>query len=183
MFFYFCRKRRQELGGCDGKWGIFAMGIPGRVGYQCSNFYRKLIERREVQDPNYALDEAGKVRYLKVKVSADMLLLFFFNFFLSLFVFYVFCYLHTLHVPCTFVFLFFSLFFLRLPSSSFSFILQGKGKQRTVVHKNSTTDPLGGVNALQRGSSPSKYIAVPAPRPKVVKATVRMCVCVCYWYM
>ena len=45
------------------------MGIPGRVGYQCSNFYRKLIEKNEVQDSNYALDEAGKVRYLKVKVS------------------------------------------------------------------------------------------------------------------
>jgi hypothetical protein len=60
-------KRRKELGGCDGQWGLFALGVPGRVGYQCSNFYRKLIENREVEDPNYALDENGKARYLKVK--------------------------------------------------------------------------------------------------------------------
>ena len=52
------------------------MGIPGRVGYQCSNFYRKLIEKNEVQDSNYALDEAGKVRYLKVKVSRKISLYF-----------------------------------------------------------------------------------------------------------
>ena len=44
-----------------------------------------------------------------------------------------------------------------------------------MVHTNSTTGQitLGIVNSLQRSSSPSKYIAVPAPRPKVVKATVR----------
>jgi hypothetical protein len=131
LFFYFCRKRRQELGGCDGKWGIFAMGIPGRVGYQCSNFYRKLIERREVQDPNYALDEAGKVRYLKVKVSADMLLLFFLNFFLSLFVFYVFFLLLLTHSSCALHFCFLILLSL-LPSSSFVFLLfYSSGKRKT----------------------------------------------------
>src|SRR4051812_19926888 len=32
--------RLSELGGANGQWGIFAMKIPGRVGYQCSNFYR-----------------------------------------------------------------------------------------------------------------------------------------------
>jgi hypothetical protein len=32
-------KRLGEMGAC-GKWGIFSMTIPGRVGYQCSNFYR-----------------------------------------------------------------------------------------------------------------------------------------------
>merc|ERR1711865_586847 len=60
-------KRRKELNGCDGKWGIFAMKIPGRVGYQCSNFYRKLIEKGELKDPKYSLDENGKARYLKIK--------------------------------------------------------------------------------------------------------------------
>ena len=130
MFFYFCRKRRQELGGCDGKWGIFAMGIPGRVGYQCSNFYRKLIERREVQDPNYALDEAGKVRYLKVKVSADMLLLFFFKLFSFFVCFFVFLLLLT-HSSCALHFCFLILLSL-LPSSSFVFLLfYSSGKRKT----------------------------------------------------
>jgi hypothetical protein len=31
--------RKAELG-IDGQWGLFAMKIPGRVGYQCANFYR-----------------------------------------------------------------------------------------------------------------------------------------------
>lgn len=26
------------------EWGLFSVGIPGRVGYQCSNFYRRLIK-------------------------------------------------------------------------------------------------------------------------------------------
>lgn len=30
----------EEMGGIDGKWGVFSMVIPGRVGYQCANFYR-----------------------------------------------------------------------------------------------------------------------------------------------
>lgn len=32
-------KRVKEIG-VNGQWGIFSMVIPGRVGYQCSNFYR-----------------------------------------------------------------------------------------------------------------------------------------------
>ncbi|RHZ67009.1 hypothetical protein Glove_303g36 [Diversispora epigaea] len=50
--------------GSDGQWGIFSMTIPGRVGYQCSNFYRLLIETGRVKDPNYVLDEKGKAHYL-----------------------------------------------------------------------------------------------------------------------
>jgi len=57
-------QRMKEVG-CDGKWGIFSMKIPGRVGYQCSNFYRHLIERKEISDPNYILDQKGKACYLK----------------------------------------------------------------------------------------------------------------------
>jgi hypothetical protein len=40
------------------------MAIPGRVGYQCSNFYRHLIEKNIVQDPNYVLDEKGKAHFV-----------------------------------------------------------------------------------------------------------------------
>eukprot|EP00123_Amoebidium_parasiticum_P006181 comp17201_c0_seq1/m.16131 comp17201_c0_seq1/g.16131 ORF comp17201_c0_seq1/g.16131 comp17201_c0_seq1/m.16131 type:complete len:528 (-) comp17201_c0_seq1:483-2066(-) len=50
--------------GADGQWGIFSMKIPGRVGYQCSNYYRSLIEKKKIVDPNYFLDEKGKCRYL-----------------------------------------------------------------------------------------------------------------------
>ncbi len=32
--------QRVEEIGVNGQWGIFSMVIPGRVGYQCSNFYR-----------------------------------------------------------------------------------------------------------------------------------------------
>ncbi|KAJ1981082.1 hypothetical protein H4R33_005328 [Dimargaris cristalligena] len=56
-------KRLAELG-ADGQWGIFSMAVPGRVGYQCSNYYRHLIETRQLHDPNYVLDDRGKAHYL-----------------------------------------------------------------------------------------------------------------------
>ena len=59
MFFY----RLKELGGANGQWGLFSMAIPGRVGYQCSNFYRMLIETKAIKDPNYFLDDKGKAHY------------------------------------------------------------------------------------------------------------------------
>lgn len=57
--------------GANGQWGIFAMKVPGRVGYQCSNFYRLLVETNEIQDPNYVLDAKGKAHYLFDKKTAD----------------------------------------------------------------------------------------------------------------
>ena len=59
-------ERRDQIG-INGQWGIFAMKIPGRVGYQCSNYYRKLIQKKELTDPNYVLDAKGKVHFLKTK--------------------------------------------------------------------------------------------------------------------
>ncbi|KAI9226722.1 MAG: hypothetical protein DHS80DRAFT_18313, partial [Piptocephalis tieghemiana] len=55
--------RLKEVG-ANGQWGIFSQTIPGRVGYQCSNFYRHLLETRVLHDPNYFLDEKGKAKYL-----------------------------------------------------------------------------------------------------------------------
>lgn len=49
--------------GADGNWGIFSTVIPGRVGYQCSNFYRKLLDEGVVRDPNYFQDSRGKWHY------------------------------------------------------------------------------------------------------------------------
>ena len=37
------------------------MQIPGRVGYQCSNFYRQLIKEGVIHDENYSFDENGKL--------------------------------------------------------------------------------------------------------------------------
>ncbi|KAI9319028.1 hypothetical protein BX666DRAFT_1922411 [Dichotomocladium elegans] len=62
---------RLEEVGANGQWGIFAMKIPGRVGYQCSNFYRLLVETGEINDPNYVLDEKGKAHYLFDKKTAN----------------------------------------------------------------------------------------------------------------
>eukprot|EP00824_Muranothrix_gubernata_P008773 TRINITY_DN21317_c0_g1_i4.p1 TRINITY_DN21317_c0_g1~~TRINITY_DN21317_c0_g1_i4.p1 ORF type:complete len:609 (+),score=130.18 TRINITY_DN21317_c0_g1_i4:95-1828(+) len=61
-------KRCNELYGPgelpNGQWGIFSQTIPGRVGYQCSNFYRALIKCGRVVDPSYFLDERGNVHYI-----------------------------------------------------------------------------------------------------------------------
>ncbi|KAI8338233.1 hypothetical protein BC941DRAFT_424983 [Chlamydoabsidia padenii] len=62
--------RLDELG-ANGQWGIFAMTIPGRVGYQCSNFYRLLVETGKVKDPNYVLDAKGKAHYLFDKKNSN----------------------------------------------------------------------------------------------------------------
>lgn len=47
--------------GVDYQWGIFSMQIPGRVGYQCSNYYRQLIKEGVIHDDNYTFDESGKL--------------------------------------------------------------------------------------------------------------------------
>ncbi|EAX96244.1 Myb-like DNA-binding domain containing protein [Trichomonas vaginalis G3] len=58
-------------------WGLFARNIPGRVGYQCNAFYKKLIASGELQEiapdikftplPAKAVDENGKVIVRKRK--------------------------------------------------------------------------------------------------------------------
>ncbi|ORZ13419.1 hypothetical protein BCR41DRAFT_355701 [Lobosporangium transversale] len=63
-------ERLAEIG-ANGQWGIFSMTIPGRVGYQCSNYYRLLVETNQIQDPNYVLDEKGKAHYLFDKKGAN----------------------------------------------------------------------------------------------------------------
>lgn len=50
--------------GADGKWGLFALKMPGRVGYQCANFYRQLLARGEIVDDNYMLDDKGKFKFV-----------------------------------------------------------------------------------------------------------------------
>lgn len=60
-------KRVKEFRGnsttMNGDWGLFSLTIPGRVGYQCSNFYRKLVEAGEIYDSNYVRGEGGKIHH------------------------------------------------------------------------------------------------------------------------
>jgi len=49
--------------GANHSWGLFSMKIPGRVGYQCSNYYRQLVKYCKIWDPNYWYD--GKKLHYK----------------------------------------------------------------------------------------------------------------------
>jgi hypothetical protein len=44
-------------------WGLFSRTIPGRVGYQCSNFYRALLESGEMQDSRYVRGSDGRLHH------------------------------------------------------------------------------------------------------------------------
>ncbi|KAI8618581.1 hypothetical protein BC830DRAFT_1108184 [Chytriomyces sp. MP71] len=55
-------KRLNEVG-ATGNWGIFSIPIPGRVGYQCATFYRALIRKGEIKDPNYTITAKGALQY------------------------------------------------------------------------------------------------------------------------
>jgi hypothetical protein len=54
---------RDVLGIEDGLWGLFAVPIKGRLGYQCSNFYRLLIQQGKVHDDRYQLVD-GKLNFI-----------------------------------------------------------------------------------------------------------------------
>eukprot|EP01088_Endostelium_zonatum_P017154 TRINITY_DN4918_c0_g1_i1.p1 TRINITY_DN4918_c0_g1~~TRINITY_DN4918_c0_g1_i1.p1 ORF type:complete len:782 (-),score=272.51 TRINITY_DN4918_c0_g1_i1:8-2353(-) len=41
-------------------WGLFAQGLPGRVGYQCANYYRKLVSEGIRLDERYEKKDGGK---------------------------------------------------------------------------------------------------------------------------
>ena len=47
----------------DYEWGTLSTSIPGRVGYQCSNYYRTLVKNGDVVDTNYMVDEKGQMRF------------------------------------------------------------------------------------------------------------------------
>jgi hypothetical protein len=51
--------------GVDYHWGMLSIKMPGRVGYQCSNYYRKLVAEAKIVDPNYVVDEKGKLTFVR----------------------------------------------------------------------------------------------------------------------
>ena len=59
---------RDDLGISNGWWGLFAVPLRGRVGYQCSNFYRRLVREGKITALDNGSDELGRR-----KVSQDAL--------------------------------------------------------------------------------------------------------------
>merc|ERR1719285_481645 len=49
--------------GANKNWGLFSINIKGRVGYQCSNYYRLLVKHIKIWDPNYWYD--GRLLHFK----------------------------------------------------------------------------------------------------------------------
>jgi hypothetical protein len=47
----------------DYAWGAFSKRIPGRVGYQCSIYYRTLVKNGTVVDSNYVVDDQGRMQF------------------------------------------------------------------------------------------------------------------------
>lgn len=50
----------------DGCWGLFAVPLSGRVGYQCSNFYRIMIAEHKIIDKSYSLGSDGKYQFKRI---------------------------------------------------------------------------------------------------------------------
>ncbi|KAI9282345.1 hypothetical protein BY458DRAFT_428796 [Sporodiniella umbellata] len=45
-------------------WGLFSVAIPHRVGYQCMNYYRKLVLDRRLEDSSYTVVD-GKLKHVQ----------------------------------------------------------------------------------------------------------------------
>ncbi|KAH0789065.1 Myb-like DNA-binding domain containing protein [Histomonas meleagridis] len=54
---------RQTLKIEDGLWGLFSVPLRGRLGYQCSNFYRQLIRDGKIKDSRYSTESDGKLHF------------------------------------------------------------------------------------------------------------------------
>merc|ERR1712228_1116047 len=53
--------------GVNVHWGTFSMKIPGRVGYQCSNYWRQMMKDQWVKDPNYWIRGDGSFQFKRAK--------------------------------------------------------------------------------------------------------------------
>jgi hypothetical protein len=57
------RELRGDAASFGHDWGLFSRAIPGRVGYQCSNFYRALLLSGELKDSQYVHGEDGRLHH------------------------------------------------------------------------------------------------------------------------
>eukprot|EP00486_Rosalina_sp_Unknown_P004294 CAMPEP_0201571690 /NCGR_PEP_ID=MMETSP0190_2-20130828/14577_1 /ASSEMBLY_ACC=CAM_ASM_000263 /TAXON_ID=37353 /ORGANISM="Rosalina sp." /LENGTH=776 /DNA_ID=CAMNT_0047996609 /DNA_START=97 /DNA_END=2424 /DNA_ORIENTATION=- len=62
-------ERVKELG-VNVHWGTFSMVIKGRVGYQCSNYWRQFMKDGWVKDPNYWVLPDGKFQFKRSRAGA-----------------------------------------------------------------------------------------------------------------
>jgi len=53
--------------GVNQYWGNFSKKIPGRVGYQCSNYWRQMMSDCWVKDPNYWIRADGSFQFKRAK--------------------------------------------------------------------------------------------------------------------
>merc|ERR1712130_804658 len=53
--------------GVNTHWGTFSKKIPGRVGYQCSNYWRQMMKDQWVKDPNYWIRGDGSFQFKRAK--------------------------------------------------------------------------------------------------------------------
>jgi hypothetical protein len=63
MFLDRMRELRGDATSFGHDWGLFSRAIPGRVGYQCSNFYRTLLLSGELEDDQYVRGEDGRLHH------------------------------------------------------------------------------------------------------------------------
>merc|ERR1712228_434398 len=59
-------ERVKEVG-VNMHWGNFSIKIPGRVGYQCSNYWRQMMKDQWVKDPNYWIRADGSFCFKRAK--------------------------------------------------------------------------------------------------------------------
>merc|ERR1719295_842941 len=53
--------------GVNCQWGMFSKTITGRVGYQCSNYWRQMMKDGWVKDPNYWIRSDGSFQFKRAK--------------------------------------------------------------------------------------------------------------------
>merc|ERR1719295_502607 len=53
--------------GVNTHWGTFSKSIKGRVGYQCSNYWRQMMKDGWVKDPNYWIRSDGSFAFKRAK--------------------------------------------------------------------------------------------------------------------
>merc|ERR1719249_67035 len=53
--------------GVNCQWGSFSKTIKGRVGYQCSNYWRQMMKDGWVKDPNYWIRADGSFAFKRAK--------------------------------------------------------------------------------------------------------------------
>ncbi|KAI8098121.1 uncharacterized protein B0P05DRAFT_447743, partial [Gilbertella persicaria] len=56
-------------------WGVFSMGIPHRVGYQCMNYYRKLVSDGKLKDESYTIINGKLKQVVKDKAFGSHVLI------------------------------------------------------------------------------------------------------------